>query len=34
VKVVAGVAWGVAGLTWGAFTWGAGSVTIWTPPTG
>jgi hypothetical protein len=34
LKVIDGVAWGVGGLTWGSFTWGAGTVTNWTPPVG
>lgn len=34
LSVVAGPAWGVGGTTWGSFTWGSGTVTVWTPPVG
>ena len=31
LKVIQGPAWGV-NMTWGSFTWGAGTTTVWTPP--
>lgn len=31
LKAIAGPTWGV-NMTWNAFTWGAGTSTIWTPP--
>jgi hypothetical protein len=34
LKVLPGVAWGVGGLLWNGFNWGAGAAsTTWTPPT-